>query len=490
MQTETTSELTLSVGLPDAVHREAAQHLLRFLRAGRRQENLCFAMWRRSHGSKRLTAIVHKLILPRPQETVLTGNVSFTPEYLQRASAEAAHEESGLVLMHNHFTPGWQGMSPDDVAAERGRAAFVLSATNFPLIGMTIGSDESWSARFWQRTGSKEYKRNWCQTVRVVGQRLRMTFHPELAPPPVPRDELIRTISAWGELNQSLIARTHVGVAGLGSVGRLMVECLARGGVERVTLIDFDYLERKNLDRQIGAYPRDLKRRRSKIEMAQEGFLDASTAANPEVNTVLAAVTEPDGFAAALNCDVIFCCVDRPWGRHVLNHIAYAHLIPVIDGGIVVRTKKGVFRGAEWSVRTAGPGRCCLQCAGAYDVGLVDDERRGLLDDPSYIAGLPPDVRAMASQNVLPFSMGLASQEFIQFSALVTGLLRMPDLGDQRFHYNLRETRVTDKSCREHCAAPSLIATGDTVYPSSVLTGVHPAAEAIRRTMASTLPHE
>ncbi len=232
---------------------------------------------------------------------------------------------------------------------------------------------------------------------------------------------------------------------------------------------------------QICAYPDDVLKRRRKIDMASEGFLEACTAADPDVDAVFAAVTEPEGYAAALNCDVIFCCVDRPWGRHILNHLAYAHLIPVVEGGIIIRTKDKRFRGAEWSTRTAGPGRCCLACAGAYNVGLVDDERRGLLDDPSYIEGLPPDVRAMASQNVMPFSMSLAGHQVLQFCGLVTGMLKMPDLGDQRFHYNLRQMRVTDRTCGDNCLCPSLVATGESIYSAAVLTAPHPAAEAIRR---------
>lgn len=485
MSKNAASERVYSVAVPADIHRQAAEHLLAFYRIGRRQENLCFALWRPSEGSTRLTALVHELVLPEAGELLLRGNVSFTGNYLRRACARANQSESGLVLMHNHFGPEWQDVSPDDATAERTRAAFVLTATDLPLVGMTIGTDESWSARFWPREGHKRYVGRWCHTVRVVGPRLNMTFHPALMPPPAPRDELIRTISAWGQQNQAVLARTHVGVVGVGSVGRLAVECLARIGVAHITVIDFDWLERKNLDRQICAYPRDADLGRSKVEMAHKGFLAACTAAKPRADSVLAAVTEPTGFEAALDCDAIFCCVDRPWARHVLNHLAYAHLIPVIEGGIVIRTRNGVFRGAEWSARTAGPGRCCLSCAGAYDVGLVDDERRGLLDDPSYIAGLPPDVRAMASQNVMPFSLSLAGHMAMQFAALVTGMLNMPDLGDQRFHYNLREIRTTDRFCHGDCSAASLTATGHSVYPADALTSVHPAAEVIRAAMAA-----
>jgi len=259
-------------------------------------------------------------------------------------------------------------------------------------------------------------------------------------------------------------------MAGLGLYTiMLIVESLARVGVEWITIIDFDRVQLHNLDRLLGATRRDAQLRRLKVNVGRRLFYRASTAVNPVVRAVAKSVTEPEGFAAALDCDLILLCVDRPWPRHVANYIAYANLIPVVEGGIIVRTHEGRFRGAEWSARTVGPGRACLRCAGAYDPSMVDLERRGLLDDPHYIQGLDEDHLLRRNENIFPFSMSLASMQVIQFIALTTGLLHMPDLGDQRHFYNLKGSRSQSLCCAADCEFQHMMATGDTQIPREAI---------------------
>src|SRR5258708_4538987 len=125
--------------------------------------------------------------------------------------------------------------------------------------------------------------------------------------------------------------------------------------------------ERTNASRNVGAL---------KAKALAEHLRECATAARFNALPVVAAVYEEAGFRAALDCDVLFSCVDRPWGRHVLNLVAYAHLIPVLDGGIRVRTNRfGKLAAADWRAHTATIGRPCLQCIGQHDTGLVQMER-------------------------------------------------------------------------------------------------------------------
>jgi hypothetical protein len=114
-----------------------------------------------------------------------------------------------------------------------------------------LGSDGSWSGRLWKKAGRKTYERSWCETTRVVGDVLKVTYNDSLLPPPKPRSTLSTTISAWGAQAQANLARLHIGVAGLGGAGSIVAESLARMGIQHISLIDFDSVEEVNLDLRV-----------------------------------------------------------------------------------------------------------------------------------------------------------------------------------------------------------------------------------------------
>ena len=452
------SHAMLSAAMTEEVSREASGHLLRT----DRQEDLCFALWFPSHGRSRLTALIQRLILPGEGDRNIHGNVSFEPAYLERALAEAAAEGAGLALLHSHPDgKGWQGVSTDDIAAEQGNAGAVFGATGLPIVGLTLAGDGAWSARFWDRMAPRTYPGAWCATVRVVGDRLGMDYNETQMPRPIPTGEQIRTVSAWGEDCQSDLVRLRVGIVGAGSVGGIIAESLARIGVKDIVLIDFDHIEEHNLDRLLYATRKDIGQ--IKVEVLADHLAAHATATDFTTEQVAAAVYEEEGFRAALDCDLLFSCVDRPWGRHVLNLIAYAHLIPVVDGGIAVRTNNwGKLAAADWKAHTATIGRPCLQCLGQYDPGFVQMEREGHLDDPTYIEGLAKDHPLKTRENVFAFSLACASLQVLQMLALALAPLDQPNPGAQLYHFvgSFMEEPAFG-SCHTECHFPGVIAYGD-----------------------------
>jgi molybdopterin-synthase adenylyltransferase len=365
-------------------------------------------------------------------------------------------------------------MSGDDIAAESGKAAQTLAATRLPLVGLTLATgDGGWSARFWEKDAPRRYQRRDCEAVRVVGEQLRVTYDDRQRPRPKFRPELVRTVSAWGEEAQPHLARLRVGVVGAGSVAALVAEALARTGVERIRLIDFDSVESVNRDRLFHTSARDIFLARSKVETLARGLHRSATAAAPDIEPLEYSVVEEDGFRAALDCDILFSCVDRPWPRYVLNLIAYAHLIPVVDGGIAVeRTKRRTLRGATWKAHMAAPGRRCLECLEQYDAGLIQTERDGFFDDPDYIERLADDHPIKRNENVFAFAMSCAGLEMNQFIAMVVAPAGVSDYGAQTYHLSSGTLARDESDCRDGCLfSDRLLGEGD--HAGIEATGPH-----------------
>lgn len=459
-----------------------AARLASHLRRSDGQEDLCFVLWRPSTGAARTTAIVTDAVWPADGERLVHGNVAFTSGYFLRAAARAAEAGTGLGLAHSHpGGHGWQDLSRDDRDAEAGHAAQAAALTGSPLLGLTYATEDGgYSARLWDRAGPHQYVPAWCENVRLVGDRIQVSWNGQLRPVPKFRPMQERTVSAWGAEVQADLARLHVGIIGAGSVGALVAEALARVGIEWITLMDFDTVEAVNLDRLLHASPRDARLARAKVEVLARALRRSATAERPRVEALDLSVTEPAGLATALDCDVLFSCVDRPWPRAVLNLAAYAHLVPVVDGGILIRGQRGRhLTGAEWRAHLAAPGRACLECLGQYDPALVPVDRAGLLDDSSYLADLNDDHPVRRNENVFPFAAAAAAGETTQLLSAVLTPGGVGDVGAHLYHFTTGTLDRRTDGCRPGCPyAESLLALGDT-QPFEI-TGVHPAAAAAR----------
>lgn len=463
--------------MPELIGQLLRAHLVR----ADRQEDLCFAIWKPSRGRTRHTALIADVLLPNRGDRLVHGNASFQPQYVERAIEAALAIDGGIVFLHSHPARGWQDMSTDDIRAETLLAPTALGATGLPLVGITLGAfDGTWSARFWEKVGPKRYARRWAESVREVGERLVVHFADQLIPAPLHRQSQVRTVASWGPDVQARIARLKVGVVGLGSVGSIVAEALARTGIQNIALIDYQQLEEVNLDRTLNASSKDIGR--AKVAVAADELRKNATAGAFSVDPHIGSVCEEGGYRKALDCDILFSCVDRPWGRSILNYVAYSHLIPVVDGGLLVsRTKQGKLRSADWKAHIAGPSHRCLLCLDQYDPALVEADRRGDLENPRYLESLPTDHPARANENVFGFSLAVASLEVLQFLMLAVGPSGIGSPGPQNYHMLTGMLELGPTTCDPDCVFPDLIAKGED-EPSG--TGVHIAAEAARRALA------
>ncbi|MDH4241989.1 MAG: ThiF family adenylyltransferase, partial [Phycisphaerae bacterium] len=283
-----------SVALSTQKHDVLTKHLLR----NPGNEDLCFALWKPSEGHTRYTGLITEIVLPLAGDRNLHVNASFNPKYFERVLRMAAEKDAGIIFLHSHLTPGWQGMSFDDVQAELQMAGSVFAVTSLPLIGMTVGTDGAWSARRWDKTASRKFDPTWAVSVRTVGDILNATFYDKLMPRPKFKEDFARTLSAWGDEAQARLMRLHVVVVGVGSVGSVVAEALAMMGVQRITLIDFDIFKKINRDRSVGVTKNDLGK--SKVSVIASHLEKVATADDFQVKTVDYSIVELEGFLAAL----------------------------------------------------------------------------------------------------------------------------------------------------------------------------------------------
>ena len=465
-----------SVAMTAATEEELLSHLVR----ADGQEDLCLATYRPSTGTTRVSALITSVILPEPGDRHVHGNATVTAEYILRAAEVAQHEDSGLVLLHSHpRADKWQFMSEADRETESGYANLVREITGLPLVGMTLATgDFAWSARHWNIGVGRQVDCTHSRNVRVVGDRLAISWNDLLCPPPMPTGRQLRTLSAWGEECQADLVRRKVLVVGAGSVGLDIVVRLAASGLCHITVMDFDVVQYHNLDRLIGAKPRDARLMRSKAFVAQREGTVAATAEKARVAISDLSVCEPAGFQLALDHDLIFSCVDRPWPRAVLNALAYSDFIPVIDGGIGLSTfDDGRMRNATWRSHVIRPMRPCMSCIRQVELGDVTLERQGILEEPQYVAnsdllGVP------ANQNVAPLSVNVTSSllaQYVSFSVAPAGL---GDPGPLRYALSSHFLEYLDYDTRPYCPVELSEGIGDQRVG---ITGHHPRAERMRQ---------
>ena len=467
---------TASVAMTDRTE----QALIELLIRDDGQEDLCLALYRPSTGAARTTALVVSVIPPAGSDREVHGNATVSGDYVLSGAHTASDRGCGLVLAHSHpIATGWQPMSGPDRDAESSYANLAREITGLPLVGMTLaGGDTTWSARHWDTGTGAGVDCTHATNVRVIGDRLAVSWNDALIPAPGATRRQTRTVSAWGPDRQADLARRRVLVVGAGSVGLDIAARLAASGLQYLTVMDFDIVEDHNLDRLIGATPRDARLCRPKTHVARRVTSAAATAENPSIEVSDLSVCEPEGLRLALDHDLIFSCVDRPWPRAVLNALAYSDLIPVIDGGIAIDTgPDGAMRNATWRTHVIRPGRPCMACNRQLDMAQVTLDKQGLLDDPAYITQAGASAAA-AGQNVAALSASVSAGMLAQYVSLSVAPAGIGEPGPLQYSLNSHFLDHRDDHPRAHCPTEPTESVGDQRHN---LTGPHPQARQQRQ---------
>jgi molybdopterin-synthase adenylyltransferase len=136
-----------------------------------------------------------------------------------------------------------------------------------------------------------------------------------------------------GEKGQAKIQDARVCVVGCGALGSFQAEALARAGAGRLRLIDRDYVDYSNLQRQWLYDESDAQNESPKAIAAARRLHQLN--ARVEVEPLVADLTPSNAEELIAGCDIVLDGADNFETRYLLNDVSVKRSIPWIYGAAI-----------------------------------------------------------------------------------------------------------------------------------------------------------
>ncbi len=246
---------------------------------------------------------------------------------IEEAIDKAEHHGDAIVLIHSH-PGGWPDFSKVDDASDHATMPSLFAAIGKE--GFFHGSaimtpDGAIRVRIYDYSGNSE---EICHVWRVGRNitNVAMLFGDPVMP--------------FGSRMTDSLAHQTACVIGVSGTGSLVSELLARKGVGHLILIDFDTIEHKNLNRVVNSTVAAANANQPKTAMMAKAI--SHYAPNTRVSTIDKPIEKRTAVVWASSADVLFCCVDSMTGRSTAELISRYCLIPLIDVGVTIPTRRDV----------------------------------------------------------------------------------------------------------------------------------------------------
>jgi hypothetical protein len=396
----TRADKPVRVAISGKHHAALKQHLF----PGDGKEAVAFALCGRARRAD-LELLTVQEIVPIPYDAcrVRTPHrVTWSGEALEPALNKASAENLSLIKVHSHPT-GYPWFSDtDDIAeAELFPSLFGWIDSEAPLTSLIMLPDGILVGRAVQAHGGS--KRLDC--IRLAGDNFmfwRNGSESETVP-----EHAIRVAQAFGDETYRLLRALRIGVVGCSGTGSLVIEQLARNCVGELILVDPDHVEHKNLNRILNSTWEDAECKTSKPQVLKRaidlmGLGTKVTAINGDLMSVATLKT-------LSTCDILFGCMDSIDGRHVLNKLASAYLIPLIDVGVLLEADGMGGIDSIWAaVHTVLPGGSSLlsrrlYCQQDLDAAFLKRSNPDAYEEQrriGYIKGIRVEQPAVISVNM------------------------------------------------------------------------------------------
>jgi molybdopterin-synthase adenylyltransferase len=236
-----------------------------------------------------------------------------------------------------------------------------------------------------------------------------------------PGDRYDRQERLFGRLGQNRLARTRIGLVGLGGIGSHLAQQLAYLGVCAYVLIDPDRVTGSSLNRVVGAVQADAVDAALKVEVAERTI----KAIQPQaiVHSYAAPLASEEARNALADRDVIIGGLDDDTARIELIKTCSAAATPFFDAATDVDTESEPI---VWGGRVAfsGTGERCPSCLDLLDqkamqLAVMSPEQRAA-DKALY--GVSGEALAGAGPAVVSINGVIASLVVTEFMAWRTRL--------------------------------------------------------------------
>jgi hypothetical protein len=323
--------------------------------------------------------------------------------YLSAIKA-AADGNLSFVFVHSHPAEFLRHSGQDDnTEAPLFRTAYNRIHTPFATHGsIVLSSPDQPVGRVWLEDGSIQPM----ERIRVIGSRFR--FAMELDDAPVRLNFFSRHVLAFGEDLQKLLQRLTIGIVGVGGTGSAVAEQLVRLGVGKVIVADKEIFEDSNVTRVYGSRVSDAGVMKVDVQERHVKNIGLGTI----IEAIPGNITRRSVIEKFRECDLIFGCTDREWGRSILTTFALYYLVPVFDLGVKIESDEGNVKSIQARVTTLMPGAACLFCRGRISGDVIAAEILQETNPTEYESqrkqGYIPELGTQAPA-VIPFTSAIAS---------------------------------------------------------------------------------
>lgn len=305
--------------------------------------------------------------------------VVFKAHYSRRALLEAERRELAVGVIHSH-PKGYRVVpsSLDDEMDEYFSGEFSAYSGGAPYVSAIFARNEAGELQISGRIVDAGKVLS-LREVFVVGSRLQR-LSSSLIPSGTDKFEMLaesptaRLESIYGGEAARILRNSSIALIGCGGTGSPAAHVLARAGVQRFVLVDFDDFSSSNHERFHASTWIDCiaeKKQKKNVLLA-----DLIHRINPRAEIILCHgnILDDSILDEVLRCDLGLGCTDTHHARLALSEYAIHYNLPVLDSGVLMEGQDGILHSQTIEFTEYRPGHPCALCGGAINTQRLNVE--------------------------------------------------------------------------------------------------------------------